>query len=61
MIREVNAAEMEATLWIMELKNKEFIMQYSQTVFLDFFSSNYPNKLIRWPHVSINTLKKGLN
>lgn len=63
--REANAAEMKATFWIMELESddeispSEFIMQYSQTVFLDFFpSGNASGELIRWPHVSINTLKK---
>jgi hypothetical protein len=64
-VREANATEMVATFWIMELQREdesappEFIMQYSQTVFLDFFpTKNDPTQLIRWPHVSINTLRK---
>lgn len=64
-VKEANAAEMVATFWIMELEpedkscSTEFIMQYSQTVLLDFFPSrDNPNELIRWPHVSINTLRK---
>lgn len=64
-VREANATEMTATFWVMELERSdesvptEFIMQYSQTVFLDFFpSKDDPSQLIRWPHVSINTLRK---
>ena len=63
--REANATDMHATFWIMELEQedetlpKQFVMQYSQTVFLDFFlSKGNPTELIRWPHVSINTLRK---
>lgn len=65
-VREANATEMIATFWIMEMEPAvaggapQFIMQYSQTVFLDFFPvPGDPTKLIRWPHVSINTLTKG--
>ncbi|QIF06135.1 hypothetical protein G5S37_20275 [Roseimicrobium sp. ORNL1] len=64
-VREANATEMVATFWIMELKPTvplgppQFVMQYSQTVFLDFFPApGQPGQLIRWPHVSINTLTK---
>lgn len=63
-IREANATEMHSTFWIMELHKpdesapREFVMQYSQTVYLEFFNSDEAGKLIRWPHVSINTLKK---
>ncbi len=63
-IREANATEVHATFWIMELHKPyvsapaEFIMQYSQTVYLEFFASDEPGKRIRWPHVSINTLRK---
>lgn len=62
-IREANATEMVATFWIMELEREdksapiEFMMQYSQTVFLDFVGPS--NQLVRWPHVSINTLIRG--
>lgn len=63
-VREANATEMIATFWIMELNTPEneppeFVMQYSQTVFLDFFDSmDEPGQLIRWPHVSINTMRR---
>ncbi len=62
--REANVTEMHADFWIMELEKNdkseptEFIMQYSQTVYLEFFDSDTLGKLIRWPHVSINTLRK---
>ena len=62
--REANVTEMHADFWIMELEKHdeseptEFIMQYSQTVYLEFFDSDEEGKLIRWPHVSINTLRK---
>jgi hypothetical protein len=62
--READTTEVHATFWIMELLKDdesapaEFIMQYSQTVYLEFFDSDEPGKRIRWPHVSINTLRK---
>ena len=62
--READATEVHATFWIMELNRQdesapaEFVMQYSQTVYLEFFDSDEPGKRIRWPHVSINTLRK---
>lgn len=63
--REANVTEMHATFWIMELEKTdqcappEFVMQYSQTVYLEFFDSPVEQgRRIRWPHVSINTLRK---
>ena len=67
--READVTEMHATFWIMELKNSdkcappEYVMQYSQTVYLEFFDSSELDsdgkpRRIRWPHVSINTLRK---
>jgi len=68
--REANVTEMHATFWVMELENDdpcadpEFVMQYSQTVYLEFFYSPVDKdaegrpRRIRWPHVSINTLRK---
>ena len=69
--RAANVTEMHATFWIMELEktdscaDPEFVMQYSQTVYLEFFDSPLGEKdkhgkplRIRWPHVSINTLRK---
>lgn len=57
--REANAAEMSASFWVMETSDGQWIMQYTQTVMLDFFPSpDVAGKRIRWPHVSINTLNK---
>ena len=64
-VKQANAAEMKSTFWIQELKEKDcqgnpkLRLQYSQIIFLDFFSrrDGAPG-LIRWPHVSINTLEK---
>ncbi len=69
--RQADANEMISTFWIMELEEKDkkgkpkLVMQYSQTVMLDFFErpdgSTNPDgspKLIRWPHISIATLEK---
>jgi hypothetical protein len=64
-VREANVTEMHADFWIMELHkpnesaDPEFVMQYSQTVYLEFFNAtDGSGKLIRWPHVSINTLRR---
>lgn len=64
-VREANVTEMHADFWIMELKNTnkaadpEFVMQYSQTVYLEFFNAlDGSAKKIRWPHISINTLRR---
>lgn len=59
---------MRSTFWIQELAesddagNPRLRLQYSQTVFLDFFprADGAPG-LIRWPHISINTLEKVSN
>lgn len=62
--READAAEMQATFWIEELEetdengNPVMQMQYSQVVMLDFFKRRDGEGLIRWPHVSINTLRR---
>lgn len=61
--RQANAADMKFTMWIEELAEKDAAgnpmlrLQYSQVVLLDFFPrrDGLPG-LIRWPHVSINTL-----
>lgn len=64
-VKQANAAQMNFTLWIHELAEKDsqgnprLRLQYSQQVMLDFFPSKEdPSQLIRWPHVSINTLEK---
>ncbi len=62
-VRQANAAEMKSTFWIEELASEDdepaLRLQYSQIVLLDFFPrrDGFPG-LIRWPHVSINTLEK---
>lgn len=63
--KQANAAEMTATFWIQELDELDsngqpkLRLQYTQTVFLDFFprTDGVPG-LIRWPHISINTMEK---
>jgi hypothetical protein len=64
-VKQANAAQMKATFWILELEEKDangdpkLRLLYSQVVILDFFPrrDGFPG-LIRWPHVSINTLEK---
>lgn len=63
--KQAAATEMHATFWIQELAEKDkdgnpkLRLQYSQTVFLEFFKSKIdPPSLIKWPHVSINTMQK---
>lgn len=64
-VKQANAAEMISTFWICEMEetdacgNPRLIMQYLQIVLLDFFTrrDGMPG-LIRWPHVSINTMEK---
>lgn len=64
-VRQANAAEMKSTFWIQEVEGEDaegrpkLRLQYSQVVLLDFFprQDGIPG-LIRWPHVSINTLEK---
>lgn len=64
--RQADASDMEATFWIQELEeqdengNPKLRMQYSQTVFLDFFPAREETESgkIIWPHISINTLEK---
>ncbi len=64
-VRQADATEMTSTFWIQELAelddkgNPRLRLQYTQTVFLDFFprTDGVPGA-IRWPHISINTLEK---
>lgn len=64
-VKQANAADMKSTFWIQELAetdengNPKLRLQYSQVVMLDFFPrrDGMPG-LIRWPHVSINTMEK---
>lgn len=64
-VKQANAAEMKSIFWIQELEETDnegrpkLRLQYFQTVILDFFGRRDGGpSLIRWPHVSINTLEK---
>ncbi len=63
-VDQVNAALMTSTFWIQELretdkrKRPKLRMQYLQVVMLDFFERRDGQGLIRWPHISINTMDK---
>lgn len=67
-VKQANAADMKSTFWIQELDEpgidgeRKLRLQYSQVIFLDFFdrTDGMPG-LIRWPHISINTLEKVSN
>lgn len=65
--KQADASEMTARFWIQELaeKNKDgspkLRLQYTQTVMLDFFKRRDGEGLIKWPHISINTLEKVSN
>jgi hypothetical protein len=64
-VRQANATVMKSTFWIQELAemdcngNPKLRLQYSQLIMLEFFPrrDGLPG-LIRWPHVSINTMEK---
>jgi hypothetical protein len=64
-VAQANATEMKATFWIHELNeldangNPKLVIQYAQIVMLDFLprGDGQPG-LIRWPHISINTMAK---
>ena len=64
-VQQAETQRMVSTFWIHELceddaKGKpKYLMQYLQDVALDFFprTDGQPG-LIRWPHISINTLEK---
>lgn len=64
-VEQANATEMESTFWIMELDelgkdgNPRLIMMYHQVVMLEFFPrKDEVEGLIKWPHVSINTMER---
>jgi hypothetical protein len=57
--RQADAAKVTSTFWIHELQDNTFVLQYLQDVSLDFLPRlDQPPGLIRWPHISINTLRK---
>ena len=63
-VKQANASRMRAIFWIEELAdpdaqgNPQFMLQYAQRVLLDFFPvGDRDVGRIRWPHISINTMK----
>jgi hypothetical protein len=63
-VKQANASRMRAVFWIEELAdldangNPQFMLQYAQRVLLDFFLVGRSGcGLIKWPHISINTMK----
>jgi len=64
-VNQANAIEMDVTFWILELEERggdgrpRLIMMYHQVVMLEFFprTDGKPG-LIKWPHVSINTMER---
>ncbi len=64
-VKQANASEMKATFFIHELAEDDadghpkLLLQYAQVVQLDFFArfDGGPGR-IKWPHVSINTMRK---
>jgi len=60
--KHANATHMKSTFWIQELADRDAQgrprrrLQYLQVVMLEFFERPDKKGLIKWPHVSINTL-----
>lgn len=63
-VRQANATAMRAIFWIEELEDldaegrPQFILQYAQRIFLQFFPIGWGTGLIKWPHISINTMAR---
>ena len=64
-VKQANATAMRAIFWIEELEDldaqgqPQFILQYAQRVLLEFFPVGGASVgLIKWPHISINTMKR---
>ena len=63
-VKQANATSMKSIFWVFEFENdsdsgKQTWMQYAQLVMLDFFPRmDGECGCIKWPHVSINTMKK---
>jgi hypothetical protein len=62
--KRADATTMHAVFFIEELDAPpvggvpQIVLQYAQKVVLDFAASpGDPNVLIKWPHISINTMK----
>jgi hypothetical protein len=64
-VDQANTTEMHSVFWIMELDEIDtdglpvHILQYMQVVMLEFFPRRDGTEgLIRWPHVSFNTMRR---
>jgi hypothetical protein len=64
-VAQADATEMDVTFWILELEERgpdgqpRLVMMYHQVVMLDFFNRTDGSPgLIKWPHVSINTMER---
>ena len=62
--KQANATSVRAVFWIEELDADpvngvpQVVLQYAQRVILEFFPvPGDGNQLIKWPHISINTMK----
>jgi hypothetical protein len=63
-LKQANATSMRAVFWIEELDAgpvngvPQIVLQYAQRVILEFFAvPGSDNQLIKWPHISINTMR----
>lgn len=67
-VRQADTTSMNSTFWIQETDQEgpdgqpRVFMQYVQSVMLDFFGRRDGNPgLIKWPHISINTMERTSN
>jgi hypothetical protein len=64
-VSQANATRVTATFWIQQVHAQDgkirLVLQYAQRVLLEFFprADGQPG-LIQWPHISVNTLIRGL-
>ena len=62
--KQAKVTELQSTFYIQELADLDkygtpkLRLQYVQLVMLDFFQRSDGEGLVRWPHISINTLEK---
>ena len=64
--KQATVTTMRSTIWIQELRSAQsnptvrHRLQYLQVVFLDFERPLGSGTVVRWPHISINTMMKQL-
>ena len=62
--KQTKVTEMQSTFYLQELAeldengDPKLRLQYIQRVMLEFYKSGDGDKLVRWPHISVNTLEK---